>query len=56
MQLFFCECICEGAIDFAEVRMRICGVAEQMVERNAARSSARQALHLSLNFLANFRF
>ena len=41
MQIFFDECILQGAIDFAVMRMRSgVGAAEQMVglERNAARS------------------
>ena len=42
---FFCECILQGAIDFAEWRMRSCG---RGAEWNAARSSAWPALHLSL--------
>ena len=49
---FFVECNLQAAIDFAELRMRGCGVGgvEQMVGRNTARSSAWQALHLSLTF------
>ena len=39
MQLFFLQVHSASAIDFAELRMR-----------NAARSSAWQALHLSLTF------
>ena len=42
---FFGKC---NLLDFAELRMRSCGVGG--VERNAARYSAWQALHLSLTF------
>ncbi|MGB7533986.1 MAG: hypothetical protein WA977_13590 [Halobacteriota archaeon] len=38
MQIFFCKCILQGAIDFAEVRMR------------KAELEAWQALHLYANF------
>ena len=44
----FGECNLQGAIDFAVPRMRSGGVGG--VQRNAARSSAWLALHLSLTF------